>query len=148
MSPTIHESGFRISDRPVAASFAHPQSFSPVAAMLRDEAAIKSSIAMGGVDGTWVRYWDETSTVAVLEFEVEQPTPTPTVAVVKETKKKKSKSANKSINIAYLADNFFNTDDPEYIAKTTIPAASVLPISSKPVTLSFSKLSQSKPAIG
>jgi RNA-binding protein 5/10 len=76
MSPQIHPSGFRISDRPVAASFAHPYSFQPVAElMLRDEACIPSSIALGGSDGSWVRYWDETSTITMLQFEVEESVP-------------------------------------------------------------------------
>lgn len=87
MSAKIHPSGFRISDRPVAASFAHPDSFQPVAdIMLRDEACITSSPSLGGVEGTWVRYWDESSTVSVLEFQVAQPK---AVVVSKEKKDKK-----------------------------------------------------------
>lgn len=90
MSPQIHPSGFRISDRPVAGSFAHPYSFQPVSDyMLRDEAAISSSLALGGAEGTWVRYWDEASTVAVLEFKVEEPVPPQEVVLVKEKKEKK-----------------------------------------------------------
>jgi len=50
-----------------------------------------STVALGGAEGTWVRYWDETSTVAVLEFKVEEPPQT--IAQAKEKKeKKKSKS--------------------------------------------------------
>jgi len=73
MSPQIHPNGFRISDRPVAASFAHPYSFQPVTDFLsRDDACLTSSMSLGGVEGTWVRYWDESSTAAVLEFEVDE----------------------------------------------------------------------------
>jgi RNA-binding protein 5/10 len=90
MSPQVHPSGFRISDRPVAGSFAHPYSFQPVSDyMLRDEAAIASSLALGGVEGTWVRYWDETSTVAVLEFKVAEPVQPQQVVPTKEKKEKK-----------------------------------------------------------
>jgi len=74
MSPQLHPAGFRISDRPVAASFAHPYSFQPVTDfLLRDEACLSSTSSLGGAEGSWVRYWDETSTAAVLEFKVEEP---------------------------------------------------------------------------
>ena len=90
MSPQIHPAGFRISDRPVAASFAHPYSFQPIAdLMTRDDAALVSSIALGGLEDTWVRYWDETSTAAVLEFEVAAPIPAALVQTTKEKEKKK-----------------------------------------------------------
>lgn len=92
MSPQIHPSGFRISDRPVAGSFAHPYSFQSVSDyMLRDEAAITSSVTLGGAEGAWVRYWDESSTVAVLEFEVEMPVASQETAPSKEKKEKKKK---------------------------------------------------------
>lgn len=39
----------------------------------RDEACIPGSAGLGGVDGTYVRYWDENSTIAMLEFKVEEP---------------------------------------------------------------------------
>jgi RNA-binding protein 5/10 len=91
MSPTLHPSGFRISDRPVAASFAHPYSFQPVTDFLqRDEACLTSTLSLGGVEGTWVRYWDESSTVAALEFKVEEPIQ-PTSQVKEKEKKKKPK---------------------------------------------------------
>jgi len=90
MSPQVHPSGFRISDRPVAGSFAHPYSFQPVSDhMLQDEAAITSSLPLGGVEGTWVRYWDETSTAAVLEFEVAEPVQPQQIVPIKEKKEKK-----------------------------------------------------------
>lgn len=48
-----------------------------------------SSTSLGGVEGTWMRYWDEASTAAVLEFEVEEPVQsTPTPAKEKKEKKK------------------------------------------------------------
>ncbi|KAG6909467.1 hypothetical protein DXG01_000453 [Tephrocybe rancida] len=118
MSPTIHPAGFRISDRPVAASFAHPYSFQPVTDFLqRDDACLTSSMSLGGVQDTWVRYWDENSTVAVLEFKVEEPTQTTQLAEKKKEKKKKS----------------------EVEARPAPAAPSALPVSDKPVTLSFSK---------
>jgi len=57
--------------------------------MLRDDAAIPSTLALGGAEGTWVRYWDESSTVAVLEFEVAEPFQPQQVAPMKEKKEKK-----------------------------------------------------------
>jgi hypothetical protein len=120
MSPQIHPSGFRISDRPVAASFAHPYSFQPVSDyMLRDEAAIASSSALGGEEGGWVRYWDETSTVAVLEFKVEEPALIQEAAPMKGKKEKKRPKGDTGLSPP--------------------PTASALPLSDKPVTLSFSK---------
>ncbi|KIY51131.1 hypothetical protein FISHEDRAFT_38467, partial [Fistulina hepatica ATCC 64428] len=119
MDPKIHPEGFRISDRPVAVSFAHANSFMPVAdVMLRDEASIKSSMSLGGVEGTFVRYWDESATVAVLEFKVEEPTQT-TLSKEKEKKKKK-------VELPAI--------------KPVKPAApSALPISSKPLAFNFNK---------
>uniref|UniRef100_D8PWB0 G-patch domain-containing protein n=1 Tax=Schizophyllum commune (strain H4-8 / FGSC 9210) TaxID=578458 RepID=D8PWB0_SCHCM len=120
MSSQLHPNGFRISDKPVAASFAHPHSFQPVAdIMLRDEASITSSMSLGGLEGTFVRYWDENATVAVLEFKVEQPVTAPAATKEKE-KKKKAKEVD---------------------AIRPIQAApSALPVSDKPVTLSFKSM--------
>ncbi|KAL1689723.1 hypothetical protein GGG16DRAFT_103534 [Schizophyllum commune] len=120
MSSQLHPNGFRISDKPVAASFAHPHSFQPVAdIMLRDEASVTSSMSLGGLEGTFVRYWDENATVAVLEFKVEQPVAAPAATKEKE-KKKKAKEVD---------------------AIRPIQAApSALPVSDKPVTLSFKSM--------
>ncbi|KAM5535561.1 hypothetical protein V8D89_010728 [Ganoderma adspersum] len=117
MSAQLHPNGFRISDRPVAASFAHPYSFQPITDYsLRDEACVMGSSTLGGMEGVWVRYWDEASTAAVLEFTVEEPVqPTSAAPVVKEKKEKKKKDI---------------TQEPS-------AEASVLPASDKPVTLSF-----------
>ena len=91
MSPHVHPNGFRISDRPVAASFAHPASFQPLPDYsIRDEACLASSIALGGMEGALVRYWDEASSVAVLEFKVEEPVQ-PTLATKEKEKKRKPK---------------------------------------------------------
>lgn len=90
MSPQIHPNGFRISDRPVAASFAHPESFQPISDFaLRDEACMMSSMALGGVEEQWVRYWDEGSTVVVLEFEVAEPVQQASVAPMKDKKERR-----------------------------------------------------------
>ncbi|EMD34516.1 hypothetical protein CERSUDRAFT_67488 [Gelatoporia subvermispora B] len=119
MSPQLHPSGFRISDRPVAASFAHPYSFQPLPDYsLRDEACLSSSLGLGGVEGTWVRYWDEASTAAVLEFEVEEPVQN--LAAAEQEKQKKEKKKVKATPV---------DDRPT--------EASALPVSDKPVTLSF-----------
>jgi RNA-binding protein 5/10 len=124
MSTTLHPSGFRISDRPVAASFAHPYSFQPVTDFLqRDEACLTSTMSLGGVEGTWVRYWDETSTVAVLEFKVEEPAHQAATSKEKEKEKEKKKRVK----------------EPDAQLKPLPVAPSELPLSDKPVTLSFSK---------
>ena len=90
MSPQIHPNGFRISDRPVAASFAHPESFQPISDFaLKDEACMTSSVALGGMEGQWVRYWDEGSTAAILEFEVAEPVQQVSAAPAKDKKEKR-----------------------------------------------------------
>lgn len=104
MSPQIHPSGFRISDKPVAASFAHPYSFQPVSDyMLRDETAISSSLNLGGVDNTFVKYWDESTTVAVLEFKVDEPATTEAPAVpVTGTKEKEKKKKARGMSVVFI----------------------------------------------
>ncbi|KAF8724415.1 hypothetical protein AX14_008838 [Amanita brunnescens Koide BX004] len=121
MSPQIHPNGFRISDKPVAASFAHPYSFQPVTDFIqRDEACLKSTSSLGGSEGLWVRYWDDSSTCAVLEFKVEEPVSTTPPQKEKRERKRKVEIDARS--------------------KQVIVAPSVLPVSDKPVTLSFSKV--------
>lgn len=73
MSPELHPEGFRILNKPVAACFANPGSFQPLAPhSLRDEACIMGSSAMGGTEGVFAKYWDETTTVLEMPFEVAQ----------------------------------------------------------------------------
>ena len=108
MSPQLHPNGFRISDRPVAASFAHPYSFQPIADNLyQDESCIPSSLNLGGVEGTFVKYWDEASTVATMDFKVEEPKPE-TSAPAKEKKDKEKKRA-KGI-YAYMKPEIYHID--------------------------------------
>ncbi|KAJ3504869.1 hypothetical protein NLJ89_g7716 [Agrocybe chaxingu] len=136
MSPQIHPSGFRISDRPVAASFAHPYSFQPVTDFLsRDEACLQSTMALGGVEGTWVRYWDESSTVAVLEFKVEEPVQPAVQAKEKKEKKENETYANEPCSGMFI-DIILDDGDA---SKAAVATPSTLPVSDKPVTLSFSK---------
>jgi RNA-binding protein 5/10 len=143
MSPQIHPNGFRISDRPVATSFAHPYSFQPISdPILRDEACLPSSVTLGGVEDQWVRYWDEGATVAKLEYEVEVPTPQAAPAKEKEKKKKKG------LVLSHLSRDMIHASDiwsSVVEAVSAVPAeASALPVSDKPVTLSFK--GGSKPA--
>ena len=89
MSPQLHPEGFQISERPVAVSFAHPYSWQRVPDdVIKDEACVESTVALGGVDGEWARYWDDTSTVAILEFEVQLPAQ-PKAAEQKKAQKKR-----------------------------------------------------------
>ncbi len=139
MSPQVHPNGFRISDRPVAASFAHPYSFQPVTDFLsRDEACIPSSLSLGGVEETWVRYWDESATAAVLEFQVDEATQPASNTEKDKDKEKEKKKKIKSKNQSDLAvDWLFNLGEGS--TKEGPVAPSALPVSDKPVTLSFSK---------
>ena len=136
MSPQIHPNGFRISDRPVATSFAHPYSFQPISdPILRDEACLPSSMTLGGVEGQWVRYWDEGATIAKLEYEVEVPALQPAPAKEKEKKKKKGPVPfYLSRDVIHASDIWCSVAE----AVSAVPAeASTLPVSDKPVTLSF-----------
>lgn len=133
MSPQIHPNGFRISDRPVATSFAHPYSFQPISdPIMRDEACLPSSMTLGGVEDQWVRYWDESATVAKLEYEVEIPTQQ--TAPTKEKEKKKKKGPDPSYDIMHASNSLISVVD---VASAAPAEASTLPVSDKPVTLSF-----------
>ncbi|KAI9433949.1 hypothetical protein H4582DRAFT_1983514 [Lactarius indigo] len=143
MSPQIHPNGFRISDRPVATSFAHPYSFQPISdPILRDEACLPSSMTLGGVEDQWVKYWDEGATIAKLEYEVEIPTQQPAPTKEKEKKKKKGPVlSHLSYDMIHASDIWSSVAE----AVSAVPAeASALPVSDKPVTLSFK--GGSKPA--
>lgn len=48
-------------------------------------------MALGGLEDAYVRYWDEGSMIAVLEFEVEQSTKTGQDQANKDKKEKKKK---------------------------------------------------------
>ena len=133
MSPQIHPNGFRISDRPVATSFAHPYSFQPISdPIMRDDACLPSSMVLGGVEGQWVRYWDEGATIAKLEYEVETPTQQPVQTKEKEKKKKKGPA------LSYVIIHISDLSNLAVEVASAAPAeASALPVSDKPVTLSF-----------
>lgn len=101
---------------------------------LRDDACLGSSVALGGAEGMWVKYWDEASTVAILEFEVEEPVkPTTAVPIVKEKKDKKKKgqfrpSTGSLVNVQVLIMP---------LDTQSLVAPSALPVSDKPVMLNF-----------
>ena len=48
-------------------------------------------MALGGMEGAFVKYWDEGSMIALIEFEVEQPTNSGQEQANKEKKEKKKK---------------------------------------------------------
>ena len=77
----------------MAASFAHPYSFQLVTDFLhRDDACLPSSSSLGGIEGSWVRYWNESSTAAILELKIEEAAPSaPAKDATKEKKEKKKK---------------------------------------------------------
>ncbi|KAI6109914.1 hypothetical protein F5141DRAFT_1188810 [Pisolithus sp. B1] len=119
MSSHIHPSGFRISDKPVAASFAHPYSFQPVPdLMLRDETAIPSSMNLGGVEGTFVKYWDESATVAVSDKPV-----TLNFSKAGTSSKPMPSSGSKGpapVSLGFSAEDFAGGDEEE--AEQELPA--------------------------
>lgn len=90
MSAELHPEGFKISNRPIAASFANPGSFAPLAPhSLRDEGCVMGSVAMGGQEGTFAKYWDESSTVVEISFEGAQSVARKEAPAQAEKKKKK-----------------------------------------------------------
>ena len=104
MSPQLHPNGFRISDRPIAVSFAHPYSFQPISDPLyQDETCVVSSMNLGGAEGTWVKYWDENSTVATIEYEVAEPQPAQEPQ--QQSKGKKEKKRAKGESLRYRSHN-------------------------------------------
>lgn len=152
MSPQIHPNGFRISDRPVAASFAHPYAFQPIGDQIyQDDSCISSSLSLGGTEGTWVKYWDEASTVAVLDFKVEEPEQQKRIISVGERKDKEKKKSKGMLllvcEMIIYSTNIFDRTAP--VGTSAAPAgASILPVSNKPVTLNFNKIgSTTKPAL-
>lgn len=72
MSPTLFPNGFRISGIPVAASFAHPNSFQLTPDdHPRDDSCIDASASLGGRSSGFAKYWEEGTVVSEMVFEVE-----------------------------------------------------------------------------
>jgi RNA-binding protein 5/10 len=57
--------------------------------------------ALGGVEGQWVRYWDESSTVAVLEFKVEEPAVSATTCTAHQGKEGKEETEKYGTHTIY-----------------------------------------------
>ncbi|KAF9514875.1 hypothetical protein BS47DRAFT_1294617 [Hydnum rufescens UP504] len=73
MSPTLFPNGFRISGKPVAASFAHLHSFHQLPPdYVRDETCIDATNALGGRESGYAKYWDDNAVISELVFEVEE----------------------------------------------------------------------------
>lgn len=89
-------------------------------------------MTLGGVEDQWVRYWDESATVAKLEYEVEIPMQQ--TAPTKEKEKKKKKGLDPPYDIMYASNSLIAVVD---VASAAPAEASTLPVSDKPVTLSF-----------
>jgi RNA-binding protein 5/10 len=152
MSPQLHPAGFRINDKPIAASFAHPFSFQPLGEhALRDDTCIASSSGIGGGDGFWVKYWDEGTSVAEMTFEVEEPEPEIT-GPVKLKKKKDPRGIVLTMPAEVWYFNRCTASDDQVSSflgsvsreiKSAEAVASTLPVSDKPVTLSLTKSSSS-----
>ena len=146
MSPQIHPAGFRISDRPVAASFAHTYSFQLVSdPFLRDEACIASSLGLGGLEGSWVKYWDDSSTTAILQFEVKPSIPTIVQSAKVKKDKQKYKGPQTMVAVRNLADTPLSDGDIEQRDNDSRAEASVLPRMDTPLTISLNKSHGGKP---
>ena len=68
--------------------------------MLRDETAIPSSLNLGGVENTFVKYWDESAAAAVLEFKVDESAATQAPAAAGAPKEKEKKKKTKGTSTA------------------------------------------------
>jgi RNA-binding protein 5/10 len=159
MSPDLHPEGFRISNRPVAASFGSTVSFQPLAPhSLRDEACIMGSNAMGGTEGVFAKYWDESTVVLEMAFEVAQSAAKKESAMQGEKKKKKkNKDEDASeyliphVAHAHLHYSVISVDINEFMTsaiKPEVKVSTTLPTNLKPLTLNMkgSSSSQVKPA--
>jgi hypothetical protein len=101
-------------------------------------------MALGGLEDAYVKYWDEGSMIAVLEFEVEQSTKSGQEQTNKEKKEKKKKGWPSVVRFFSLALTMITA-----ITQDAPKKATILPLSDKPVTLSFNKggLSINKPTL-
>jgi hypothetical protein len=89
-------------------------------------------MALGGVEDQWVRYWDESATIAKLEYEVEVSAQQPPPA--KEKEKRRKKGPVPHCVVMHASDPCTSVAD---LASAAPAEASALPVSDKPVTLSF-----------
>lgn len=95
MSPTLFPNGFRISNIPVAASFAHPHSFRLAPdGYTRDDSCIDATEALGGLNAGFARYWDENSVISELLFEIEEEKTAP--KKTKDKRKERTKEKDSS----------------------------------------------------
>ena len=95
MSRELHPEGFRVLDRPVSTSFANPSSFQPLAPhSLRDEGCVMGSTSLGGTEGVFAKYWDESTVVLEMAFEV-KPTESGAKKEATSGPDKKKKKKNK-----------------------------------------------------
>ena len=78
-------------------------------------------MALGGLEGTYVKYWDEGSMIAVLEFEVEQSTKSGQEQPSKERKEKKKKGQPSSWPALLLSYNN-DSDYPRNSQRSHCPA--------------------------
>lgn len=94
MSPIIFPSGFRISARPIAASYAHPHSFQLLPpGTTRDECCLDASVSLGGKEEGYAKYWDDDTVIGELVFEVEEVAKPEPDLKGKSKKKEKGKDA-------------------------------------------------------
>jgi RNA-binding protein 5/10 len=155
MSPDLHPEGFRISNRPVAASFGSTVSFQPLAPhSLRDEACIMGSSAMGGAEGVFAKYWDESTIVLEMAFEVAQPAAKKDSTMQGEKKKKKKNKDDDASGYptphaaqAHLHYSVISVDINEFMnsaIKPEIKVSTTMPTNLKPLTFNMKGSSSSQ----
>lgn len=117
--------------------------------MYHDDTCIPSSSNFGGADGTWVRYWDESATVATMEFKVDEPQSRDEPAAAKEKKDKEKKRMKGRYLPSLACERHSDSVHLATMDKSSVTAeASALPVSDKPLTLSFSKVGSSGKTAG
>lgn len=142
MSRELHPEGFRVLDRPVSTSFANPASFQPLAPhSLRDEGCVMGSTSLGGTEGVFAKYWDESTVVLEMAFEVSETAAKKEATNAPEKKKKKKNKEE---------DALVSVDINEFMTSAIKPEAKLsksLPTNLKPLTLNLNKgtLPQAKP---
>jgi RNA-binding protein 5/10 len=152
MSPELHPEGFRILNKPVATSFANPGSFQPLAPhSLRDEACIMGSLAMGGTEGVFAKYWDETTTILEMTFDVSQLSKQKESAAQGDKKKKRKLRQDEASMFlsTYFGHSSNRTlllvipvDINEFMSSAIAPevkAPTALPTNLKPIILNINK---------
>ncbi|CCA71088.1 hypothetical protein PIIN_05023 [Serendipita indica DSM 11827] len=124
MSRELHPEGFRVLDRPVSTSFANPASFQPLAPhSLRDEGCVMGSTSLGGTEGVFAKYWDESTVVLEMAFEVSETAAKKEATNAPEKKKKKKNKEEDALVSVDINEFMTSAIKPEAkLSKTATPS--------------------------